>query len=172
MKRKLTLFLALVMVASLLAGCANNETASNFYDPTIKVGDTGGLELPLTDKNMSIEWQVVSSENNLNESWFMEKLRGVTGVDVKLNVTPASTVNEKLQALIAGGNMPDIIGRTADMEEMEQTLIELGYTDIAKDVRRLIEYCEERLDGIQIEKTDSISLNETVLFDVYCPILK
>ena len=38
--------------------------------------------------------------------------------------------------------MPDIIGRTADMEEMEEDLIELGYTDIAKDVRRLIEYCK------------------------------
>lgn len=38
--------------------------------------------------------------------------------------------------------MPDIIGRTVDMEEMEQDLIELGYTDIAKDVRRLIEYCK------------------------------
>ena len=37
---------------------------------------------------------------------------------------------------------PDIIGRTADMEEMEQNLIELGYIDIAKDVRRLIEYCK------------------------------
>ena len=38
--------------------------------------------------------------------------------------------------------MPDIIGRTADMKEMEQNLIELGYIDIAKDVRRLIEYCK------------------------------
>lgn len=38
--------------------------------------------------------------------------------------------------------MPDIIGRTADMEDMEQALIEEGYTDIAKDVRRLIEYCK------------------------------
>jgi hypothetical protein len=38
--------------------------------------------------------------------------------------------------------MPDIIDRTADMEEMEKDLIELGYTDIAKDVRRLIEYCK------------------------------
>ena len=37
--------------------------------------------------------------------------------------------------------MPDIIGRTADMEQMEQDLIKLGYTDIAKDIRRLIEYC-------------------------------
>lgn len=38
--------------------------------------------------------------------------------------------------------MPDIIGRTADMEDMEETLIQEGYTDIAKDVRRLIEYCK------------------------------
>ncbi len=36
----------------------------------------------------------------------------------------------------------DIIGRTADMEDIEQTLIRLGYTDIARDVRRLIEYCK------------------------------
>lgn len=38
-------------------------------------------------------------------------------------------------------DMPEMIGRTEDMAEMEQRLIELGYTDIAKDVRRLIEYC-------------------------------
>ena len=28
-----------------------------------------------------------------------------------------------------------------DMEIMEQRLIKMGYTDIARDVRRLIEYC-------------------------------
>ena len=37
--------------------------------------------------------------------------------------------------------MPDIISRISDMEEMEQELISLGYKDIAKDTRRLIEYC-------------------------------
>ena len=37
--------------------------------------------------------------------------------------------------------VPDIIGRTRDMEDVEHTLIRLGYTDIAEDVRRLIEYC-------------------------------
>ena len=59
---------------------------------------------------MTIEWQVVSSENNLNESWYANKLRGVTGVDVKLNVEPASTVSDKLQTLIASKSIPDIIG--------------------------------------------------------------
>lgn len=46
--------------------------------------------------------------------------------------------------------MPDIIGRTADMEEMEQELIKLGYTDIAKDVRRLIEYCKSAENRIVV----------------------
>lgn len=38
--------------------------------------------------------------------------------------------------------MPDVLNRTADMEEMEEYLIKMGYADIAKDVRRLIEYCK------------------------------
>ena len=36
----------------------------------------------------------------------------------------------------------DVINRTKDMEAVEQCLISLGYTDIATDVRRLIEYCK------------------------------
>jgi hypothetical protein len=55
-------------------------------------------------------------------------------------------------------NMPDIMGRTADMEEMEQDLIKLGYTDIAKDVRRLIEYCKsaENRIGILFEQLEDV----------------
>lgn len=71
--------------------------------------------------------------------------------------------------------MPDIIGRTADMEEMEQSLIEMGYIDIAKDVRRLIEYCKsaevrigvlfERLAGVfhDIEWYHSADIGEETL---------
>jgi hypothetical protein len=36
----------------------------------------------------------------------------------------------------------DLLNRVNDMEEMEQFLIKKGYTDIAEDVRRLIEYCK------------------------------
>jgi hypothetical protein len=46
--------------------------------------------------------------------------------------------------------MPDIVGRTADMEDIEQTLIKLGYIDIAKDVRRLIEYCKSAENRISV----------------------
>jgi hypothetical protein len=66
-------------------------------------------------------------------------------------------------------------GRIDDMEEMEQTLIEMGYTDIAKDVRRLIEYCKsaeirigvlfEQLEGVfhDIEWYHSADIGEETL---------
>lgn len=35
----------------------------------------------------------------------------------------------------------------------------------------LFTFCEQRLDGVQIEKTDSISLDGKVLFDIYRPVV-
>ena len=40
--------------------------------------------------------------------------------------------------------------RIADMEEMEHDLIQEGYTDIARDVRRLIEYCKSAENRISV----------------------
>lgn len=67
-------------------------------------------------------------------------------------------------------------GRIADLEEMEQFLIVEGYTDIAKDVRRLIEYCKsaeirisvlfEQLEEVfhDIEWYDSSDIGRDSLF--------
>ena len=54
--------------------------------------------------------------------------------------------------------MPDIIGRTKDMEEMEGALIDEGYTDIAQDVRRLIEYCKSAQNrvGVLFEQLEDV----------------
>lgn len=46
--------------------------------------------------------------------------------------------------------MPDVLNRTSDMEDMEQYLIRMGYTDVAKDVRRLIEYCLSAENRIEV----------------------
>ena len=109
MRKTLCLLLALVMVSGLLVGCTGGQTIANeVYDPNIKVGDTGGLKVPLTKEPMTIEWQIISQETGINDSWFMQKLRGITGVDVQLLVMQSSTANEKMKTLIAGGNLPDI----------------------------------------------------------------
>ncbi len=47
-------------------------------------------------------------------------------------------------------SFPEIMKRTSDMLEVEKELIKLGYTDIAKDVRRLIEYCYTAENAINV----------------------
>lgn len=42
--------------------------------------------------------------------------------------------------------------RILDLEEVEQELLNRGYDDIAKDVRRLIEYCKTANNRISILK--------------------
>lgn len=44
----------------------------------------------------------------------------------------------------------ELLNRTADMEIAEAELIERGYLDIAKDVRRLIEYCKSASVRIEV----------------------
>lgn len=54
-------------------------------------------------------------------------------------------------------DVPELIMRTNDMADMEQELIKYGYTDIAKDVRRLIEYClsaENRIRALHDQLSD------------------
>lgn len=54
--------------------------------------------------------------------------------------------------------LPEIMCRTDELEQMEQTLIEKGYEDIAKDVHRLAEYCKSakvRI-GVLFEQLNSV----------------
>ena len=112
MRRKISLVLAIIIVCTMFSACSDNKVANDVYDPTIKVGDTGGLEMPLVSKPTSIQWQVVSSDPDISDRWFFKKLEGITGVDIELIITQTATTNQKLQTLIAGGNIPDIIGAT------------------------------------------------------------
>lgn len=112
MRRKISLVLAIIIVCTLFSACSDNKVANDVYDPTIKVGDTGGLKMPLVNEPTSIQWQVVSSDPDISDRWFFKKLEGITGVDIELIITQTATTNQKLQTLIAGGNIPDIIGAT------------------------------------------------------------
>lgn len=53
---------------------------------------------------------------------------------------------------------PEIIGRTEDMETVESILQDMGYKDVAMDVRRLIEYClsAENRVGVLFEQLKDV----------------
>ena len=54
--------------------------------------------------------------------------------------------------------LPEILSRTDELEQIEQILIEKRYEDIAKDVHRLVEYCKSakvRI-GVLFEQLNSV----------------
>jgi len=118
MKKVLCLALAVVMAVSLFSGCSENKktTISAIYNPDVKVGDTGGLELPLTESEEKVVWSVTSSQTNLNDSFVVKRLREATGVNLELLVFPSASAKEKINVLAASKSLPDIVGQGIDVE--------------------------------------------------------
>lgn len=142
-KKALALLLVASVAGAVLSGCGGKEKGSSnaLYDPTIKVGDTGGLELPLCEDEREIEWLVSSSHDGLNESYVINKLRGITGINVQLNVVPGQSYAQKIATLVAAKQLPDI--SAADNESNAMDLCLQGayaavddYLDIVPNFKR------------------------------------
>lgn len=111
MKKFWVVTLAVAIFASILTGCGQEQAGEQINDIDVAaLGDLGGLEMPLDNKNTKITWIVASSVEGLNDKYAMQALRNITGVNVQLEVYPLSTVNDKVKVLFASKNLPDIIG--------------------------------------------------------------
>lgn len=111
MKKALALIMATTLVVSAFSGCTGKkQTANTLYDPTIKIGDTGGLELPLCEDGREVSWMVSSAVDGLNESYVAEKLRAITGVNVQLMTVSPQVYGQKVSTLVASKQLPDISG--------------------------------------------------------------
>ncbi len=118
MKKTLCALLAILLTMSLFSGCGDDPKGENnvLYnaEKAAKLGDLGGLELPLVEEPVTIEWSVTSSHENFNESWVATTLREVTGVDIQFRVVPAAVALEKLNVWLASKDLPDINGQSLE----------------------------------------------------------
>jgi len=125
-KKMFSAALVLTLLISLLAACSGNGSGNNppaagsdgstapadsggGQAATADYGDTGGLALPLVDKPTTIKMLVVSDSTKLNEKWAVQELERRTGVKVNLEFYSTATFKEKLNFILASGDLPDII---------------------------------------------------------------
>lgn len=116
------------LVASFVAGCGGgNGTKGNAGSsvssspaastaasaapsaaPNAKLGDTGGLKLPIVDKPTTLSIMVVADNTNLNDSMVVKEIEKRTGVKLDVQAYSAQTYNDKLKIVVASGKLPDI----------------------------------------------------------------
>ena len=115
-KKWLSLLLAVVMVASVFAGCGNNgEKAVNAdiaskeeLDPA-KIGDYSTLKLPIDDKYTKVTMICNSTVEGQNDSVIVKELRRRTGINLQLDVIPNASFTQKVKVLLASKDeMQDI----------------------------------------------------------------
>lgn len=125
MKKAIAAALAAMMAASCLAGCGGGGSNTIYNQETAeKLGDTGGLKLPLTDKNETVEWSITSTNEKFNESYVATKLREATGVDVQFRIVPAASAKEKVSVWLASKDLPDILGQGLDDNVKDEIAIQ------------------------------------------------
>ena len=131
MKKIIAAALAAVMAASCLAGCGSSDNSTTGTNSNVKLGDTGGLELPLDTKNTELRFLVCSSKENMNDSYVLQKLREVTGINVQLMVFPSSTIAEKRKVMVASKDIPDIMGSSfATMDEINDLGVQGAFAPV------------------------------------------
>ena len=116
MKKRLSLLIALMVLVSLFAGCANSSNNAGVdiatkkeLDPE-KIGYYSTLKLPIDDNNTEITVLVVSSDDSLNDSMAVKELRRRTGLNIQLMIVPSATVNQKVNVLLSSGDaLPDMM---------------------------------------------------------------
>ena len=150
LKKILLILLSLIIAVSVCSGCDKSSKTyeGSIYDPDVakKIGDTGGLKLPLDTDNTVIT-TVVSSEYNLNESYFAESLRKATGINLQIDSSPSSTMSQKLRVLIAGGDIPDIMPMVGTIDDINELGMQGAYEPITPYIDKLPNFKSIFVDG-------------------------
>ncbi len=115
-KRTLALILAALMIVTLFAGCnSGNPVATDpSADPSATgsdvadYGDVGGLVLPLTDERVDITWMTAHDNIEWADSPLVQEVFKRTGVYINILNVPADASEEKINTMLASGNIPNI----------------------------------------------------------------
>lgn len=101
--------ISLLLIATILlsfAACTTKEEKINL-DIDYEIGDTGGLEVPFGNGE-TITW--IGSSETAESTYMFDRLSEITGLNVEPTYMPSSSAKEKVNVLLAGGKLPDILG--------------------------------------------------------------
>ncbi|MEG0692013.1 MAG: extracellular solute-binding protein [Oscillospiraceae bacterium] len=91
-----------------------SSKAEDFYDLS-KLGDLGGLTLPLSEEPTTLEWLVISDKTDLDTKFFAEEFKKISNIEIKFTAIPNTGAKEKVATIIASKKLPDVIGGGLDV---------------------------------------------------------
>lgn len=132
-------------VTALLTGCGAPKKESSLNIDKAQFSETNGVQLPLTDKNVTIE-VFDYADSDMNTKLFTQALSELTGITVKITSVPNSAYNDKLKMMLSSKKLPDIFtgGLTnAELEMLAKNGAVAAIEDYADNLPNMKKYLLE-----------------------------
>lgn len=120
MIKRIAALLLVIVMGALPAGCtgdirgknASSASSAGTVQRTGKgnhpYGDTGGLEIPVVDKPVTVSWMLSSDALGLNDKPVIKEIEKRTGVKVDVQAVPSANYDDKVRIALASGKLSDI----------------------------------------------------------------
>ena len=138
-KTKLFATLTVVcLIASALSGCGGKKekTVASDIDVT-KLGDVNGLELPIVEDDTEISFLMNTSQANLENKFFLQKVKEITGISIKPVVVSDANGQEKLQLLAASKQLPDIVRNFLQLSDIDELALNGALVNITEKLDQM-----------------------------------
>ena len=130
--KPISLLISLLLVVSMLAGCAANGGNEETVAVEGEYGDTGGVKLPLTNEGTKITALITETGNlNINDSPVIKELRKRTGIDLDVTSISSAALVQKTSVLLASAkDMPDIFSNSLSYQKINEFGMQGAFEDI------------------------------------------
>ncbi len=99
-------------------GTSSADSSAPSQAPVSDYGDTGGLQLPLTDKEVTLTWVAPSDVVGLNDKAWAKEILKRTGIKLDIQAYPTASFNEKMKVILGSGTLPDIMTPGIDLSQI------------------------------------------------------
>ena len=135
--------LCIVLAAVLTVGCTGGKGKRGTLEfDKSQFSETGGLKLPITEKNEKIQIMTSSSVSDLENKMFTQALEELTGIKVSFQTVASGTYVQKLQMLMASKQLPDIFDSTltrAELESMAKNKVLVNFAEYKDELPNINE---------------------------------
>ena len=135
-KRTIKLITGLAALC-IIAGCSGKTQQSTSSVNIAELGDVNGLTLPIASDNTEISFLVNTTQANLEDKFFLQKLKENTGITVKPIVVSDTNGAQKLQLLAASKQLPDISRNFLQPSDIDELAINGALVNISDNLDKM-----------------------------------
>ena len=142
--------MSIVFMMGFFTACKKMEPGLSANGSGKNYGDTGGISLPITDKNLTLSVLVQNDFPETNKTFAVQELQQRTGITIKTTEVPVANIREKAKLLISSGQIPDIMaGESLSLIDINRLGVQGAFAPLNKYIDQMPNFKKNFVDNPQ-----------------------